>query len=84
MNILPASELRDKISSVLKQITDTGEPVYITQYSKPKAVLVNFDFYNNLIKELEDLEDIHDMIEAQKEPGRSFNQYLKERKKKSV
>lgn len=81
MNILPCSQVRDKISSILKQVEETGEPVFITQYSKPRAVLVNFDLYNQLVKELEDLDDIRDMLEARKEPGRSFDEYLKERKK---
>jgi prevent-host-death family protein len=82
MNILPSSEVRDKISLILKQVEETGEPVFITQYSRPKAVLVDFKVYNQLMKDIEDMEDIRDMVESQKEPGRSFDEYLKERKKK--
>lgn len=84
MKILPASEVRDKISAVLKKLEETGEPVFITQYSKPKAVLVDFEIYNQLIKEIEDLEDVYDMIESRKEPGRPFKEYLAERKRKNV
>lgn len=80
MNILPSSELRDKISSILKALEKNKEPVFITQYSRPKAVLVDFDAYNHLIKQLEDLEDVYDMLEAKKENGRPFREFLNERK----
>ena len=81
MNILPVGELRKKMSSVLKQIEETGEPVFIVQYSNPRAVLMNFEHYNQLLRELEDLEDIRDMLSAQEEPGRPFKEYLREKGK---
>ncbi|MCL5036216.1 MAG: type II toxin-antitoxin system Phd/YefM family antitoxin [Chloroflexi bacterium] len=56
MNILPVSELRKKISSVLKEVEETGEPVFIVQYSNPRAVLVNYEVFNQLVKDMEELE----------------------------
>jgi prevent-host-death family protein len=55
--IVPTSEVRDKIASVLKELSETGEPVFITRYSKAAAVLVSIDRYNAMMDLLEDRED---------------------------
>ncbi|MFQ6111838.1 MAG: type II toxin-antitoxin system Phd/YefM family antitoxin [Nitrospinota bacterium] len=57
ITILPTSEVRDKISSVLKRLSETGEPVFITRYSKAEAVLLPIDRYNAMMDLLEDRED---------------------------
>ena len=60
IKILPASEVRDKMASVLKEIDETGEPIFITLYSKAKAVLMAIERYNTIMDLLEDLEDSTD------------------------
>ncbi len=55
--ILPTSEVRDKMASVLKQLSETGEPVFITRYSKAEAVLLSMARYNAMMDLLEDRED---------------------------
>jgi prevent-host-death family protein len=60
IRILPASEVRDKMASVLKEIDETGEPIFITQYSRAKAVLMGIGRYNIIMDLLEDLEDSAD------------------------
>jgi len=57
VTILPTSEVRDKIASVLKKLSETGEPVFITRYSKAEAVLLPIDRYNAMMDLLEDRED---------------------------
>jgi len=57
VTILPTSEVRDKIASVLNRISETGEPVFITRYSKAEAVLVPIERYNVMMDLLEDRED---------------------------
>jgi prevent-host-death family protein len=57
MHILPTSEVRDKIASVLKRLAETGEPIFITRYSKAEAVLLPLDRYNAMMDLLEDRED---------------------------
>jgi len=57
VTILPTSEVRDKIASVLKRLSETGEPVFITRYSKAEAVLLPIDRYNAMMDLLEDRED---------------------------
>ena len=57
ITILPTTEVRDKIASVLNKLSETGEPVFITRYSKAEAVLLPIDRYNAMMDLLEDQED---------------------------
>jgi len=57
VTILPTSEVRDKIASILKRLRETGEPVFITRYSQAEAVLLPIERYNAMIDLLEDRED---------------------------
>ena len=57
VTILPTSEVRDKIASVLKRLSETGEPIFIARYSKAEAVLIGIDRYNAMMDLLEDRED---------------------------
>jgi len=57
VTILPTSEVRDKIASILKRLRETGEPVFITRYSKAEAVLLPVERYNAMMDLLEDRED---------------------------
>ena len=65
VTILPTSEVRDKIASVLKRLSETAEPIFITRYGKAEAVLVSIDRYNAMMDLLEDRED-----ELDTAPGR--------------
>ena len=49
IKIIPISELRQKLRDVLTTLEATGEPYFVTQYSRPKAVLVRYEDYNALI-----------------------------------
>ena len=53
VRIIPVSEMRQKFKEVLESLEETREPFFITQYSRPKAVLVRFEDYNGLIEEVE-------------------------------
>ena len=57
VTILPTSEVRDKMASILKRLRKTGEPVFITRYSKAEAVLLPVERYNAMLDLLEDRED---------------------------
>lgn len=57
VTILPTSEVRDKIASVLNRLSETGEPIFITRYSKAEAVLLPLERYNAMMSLLEDRED---------------------------
>lgn len=51
VKIIPTSELRQKLKDILATLETTGEPYFITQYSRPKAVLVRYEDYNVLIEQ---------------------------------
>jgi PHD/YefM family antitoxin component YafN of YafNO toxin-antitoxin module len=86
ITILPTSEVRDKISSVLKQLKENGEPIFITRYSKAEAVLLPISYYNAMMSLMEDREDELDSILGQriaearadyaKGEGRDFDSFV--------
>ncbi|MHB8841883.1 MAG: type II toxin-antitoxin system Phd/YefM family antitoxin [Candidatus Aquicultor sp.] len=78
VKILPASEIREQLSKVLKSLSEEKEPVFITQYGKAKAVLMDIDRYNDLMQLLEDLEDIRDFRLAEGEAARDFEEFMTE------
>jgi len=57
ITILPTSQVRDNIASVLKSLSHTGEPVFITRYSRAEAVLLPIERYRAMMDLLEDRED---------------------------
>ena len=52
-NIIGVNEMRVKLSSVLKKLVSSKEPVIITSKSRPQAVLVDYDDYRNLVRSKE-------------------------------
>jgi len=78
VKILPASEVREQLSSILKDLTKDKEPVVITQHGKAKAVLLDIDRYSTLMQLLEDLEDIRDFRLAEGEAARDFEELMAE------
>ncbi|MGH8058252.1 MAG: type II toxin-antitoxin system prevent-host-death family antitoxin [Candidatus Entotheonellia bacterium] len=48
VKIISMSELRQQLKDILATLEATGEPYCITQYSRPKAVLVRYADYNAL------------------------------------
>ncbi|MDI6891373.1 MAG: type II toxin-antitoxin system Phd/YefM family antitoxin [Actinomycetota bacterium] len=76
VKILPSSEVRDRIASILKELSRDKEPIFITQYSRAKAVLVGIDQYNALMDLIEDLEDIADFRTAEGESVKDFEEFM--------
>ncbi len=56
IKIMPSSEVRDRMSSVIKELQANGAPCYVTQYGKAAAVLLSVDQYNELLERLSQLE----------------------------
>lgn len=78
VKIMPVTDLRQKITSVLKELGESGRPLYITQYGRPKAVLLSYQGYEALIRELEDLEDSLSIYEGKEEPSRPYEEFIAE------
>ena len=66
--IVTVSELKVKLGALMAELEGQGIPLYVTQYGKPKAVLIRYDEYEALLKKVEDLEDILAMKESLSAP----------------
>jgi len=66
--IITVSELKVKLGALIAELEEQGVPFYVTQYGKPKAVLARYDEYENLLKKVEDLEDLLAMKESLSTP----------------
>lgn len=52
-NIIPISELRRDASSIVREASATGDPVFITQHGRASAVLMSAGTYERMQRELE-------------------------------
>ena len=51
--IIPISDLRKNASDVVKSISSSGEPVFITQRGRAAAVMVSMEVYKNAQHEMD-------------------------------
>ena len=51
--IVPISELRQDASSIVREASATGNPVFITQHGRASAVLLSVGTYERTQRELE-------------------------------
>jgi len=79
MNIISISDFRNKAADFISQAADLQKTFTIMQRSKPKAVLVNHDYYQALEQAVIDLTDAREADKAKKEPTIKFSSYLKKR-----
>ena len=82
IDVIPISEAKRNLNSYVKEVEGGGKTYYIARNSRGSAVLVGLKEYESLMDRLEELEDICDMLRAQQEKGRPFEEYLKEREEK--
>ena len=79
---MSASELKTKLGRLIGELGRDGVPFYVTQYGKPKAVLVSYEEYESLMERMEDLEDLlsmEDALSSPKNEGVSFEELKVER-----
>jgi prevent-host-death family protein len=76
--IIPVSDLRRKTSDVIKTVQREGQVVYVTQHGRPAVVLVDYEDYEALIAQLEDLSDLASLEAAVDEPARPYDEFLAE------
>jgi prevent-host-death family protein len=51
--IIPISDLRQNASDVVKSVSSSREPVFITQRGRAAAVMVSMEVYRNLQDEMD-------------------------------
>lgn len=56
-NTKTITDMRERAVELLDQVEKTGEPIFVFQHSKPKAVLMSIDEFSKLKELIEDLED---------------------------
>ena len=76
--IIPVSDLRRKTSDVIKAVQSGDRVVYITQHGRPAVVLVDYEHYEMLMAQLEDLSDLASLEAAADEPARPYDEFLAE------
>jgi antitoxin YefM len=70
-DIRPLSDFRAGIASFVKQISETGRPMVLTQRGRGVAVLVGVHEYQGMQERLELLEDVY-QAEAQLKAGKGI------------
>jgi len=72
-------EVRQKMSQLLSETAQGGEPIIITRHGRPVGYLINYQAFNRLLERLEDLEDIRAIQEAEAsqrtDKGRDFEEF---------
>jgi prevent-host-death family protein len=75
---MPISDLRRNAGEVLDAIRQGGDVIYITQHGRPAAVLVDYEQYEAMLAQLEDLADLAAIDTAAGEPERDYAEFLTE------
>lgn len=79
MNLISISDFRAKAADFVNKAANLQQTFTIMQRSKPKAVLVNHDYFNSLEETVFDLLDAKEAEKAKTEPTIKFDNYLKKR-----
>ena len=69
MKIIPFTETRVRLSQILNELQETGEPVCITRFGRAIAVLLNYEQHNMLIEQLTDLKNAFALHQGQNGNG---------------
>ena len=78
VRIMPVSDLRRKTRDVIEAARSEDDVVYITQHGRPAIVLMDYERYEMLMAQLEDLSDLASLREAADEPVRPYEEFLAE------
>ena len=76
--IMPISDLRRKTRDVIDTVLHEGDAVYITQHGRPVVVLVDYEQYEQLLEQLQDLSDQVSLEAAADEPARAYADFATE------
>lgn len=74
--IMPISDLRRNAGEVLNAVRKDGEVIYITQHGRPAAVLVEYERYEAMLAQLEDMADLAAIEATADEPARDYADFL--------
>ena len=78
VRIMPISDLHRETEDVIDAVRHKGDTVYVTQLDRPIAVLVDYDRYEQLLEQLQDLSDQLSLEAADDEPTRPYSDFAAE------
>lgn len=81
---LSISQLRQNVAQSIDDVVEKQEPAIILIRSKPKAVLVDINYFQALEDAVLDLSDSKEAEKSKKESRTSFPSYIKKRWGKKV
>ena len=72
------AEARPKLTQLVDDVSNGGEPYLIVSSSQVKAVLIGVNQYNDMIERLEDLSDALQLTQAEQDQEKtvSFEEHL--------
>ena len=76
--IMPISDLRRNAGDVLNAVRKGGDVIYITQHGRPAAVLVDYERFEAMLEQLEDLADLAAIQATADESSRDYADFLAE------
>jgi len=64
-NIIPITRLQKELTQTVRELANTGEPVYILKNNNMEAVMLTFDEYRHLadLEEMFEYFEVKDMID---------------------
>ena len=64
-NIIPITRLQKELTQTVRELANTGEPVYILKNNNMEAVMLTFDEYKHLsdLEEMFEYFEVKDMLE---------------------
>lgn len=76
------AEARPKLTQLVEEVSNGGEPYLIISNSRLKAVLLGIDQYNDMLERLEDVSDAAELLRAEldREPTMPFEKHIMELK----
>ena len=72
------AEARPKLTQLVEEVNNGGEPYLVVSGSRVKAVLIGINQYNDMLERLEDLSDSVELLQAEidREPVMPFKEHL--------
>ena len=72
-NIRPITELKNRTKELVREVTDSGQPVVITQNGKPQVVLMDVKHHDRLQDTLAMLKILAQSQESLARTGRAYS-----------
>ena len=72
--IIGVTKVRKSLAEIVNRADEHGEPIYLTNFNQPLAVLIGYQAFERLEERLEELEDMVAIYAGREEPTRPFEE----------